>query len=234
MLFNDQFLSMLSINPISGAMEVIETVESQFSAYHEGWASQDLDNLLEAYALISGMIDARLLNIALPNIDLVANLDQNCSAIWEFLRGVKDFCRTLDAQARLQSLRLHFKTALSSEFHYEFSQGDLSKIQRFINELRELITDNQDLESDHQERLLRRLEKLQSELHKKVSDLDRFWGLIGDAGVVLGKLGNDAKPIVDRVKEIAEIVWQTQARTEELPSGTNMPLLGNKTHPSSK
>ena len=77
------------------------------------------------------------------------------------------------------------------------------------------------------QRLLVRLEKLQSEMHKKVSDLDRFRGLIGDAGVVLGKLGKDAKPIVDRIKEVADIVWQTQSRTEELPSGTKIPMLTN-------
>jgi len=58
-----------------------------------------------------------------------------------------------------------------------------------------------------------------------VSDLDRFWGLVGDAGVVLGKLGNDAKPIVDRIREIAEIVWKTQSRTEELPSNSQNPML---------
>ena len=72
------------------------------------------------------------------------------------------------------------------------------------------------------------MEKIQSELHKKVSDLDRFWGLIGDAGVVIGKFGNDAKPIVDRIKEIADIVWRTQSRSEELPSGTTTPFLNSK------
>lgn len=97
-----------------------------------------------------------------------------------------------------------------------------------INEIRELIANSNGLEKDHQRRLLSRLEKLQSEMHKKVSDLDRFWGLIGDAGVVLGKLGNDAKPIVDRIKEVADIVWQTQSRSEELPSGTQIPLLSDK------
>lgn len=74
--------------------------------------------------------------------------------------------------------------------------------------------------------ILKRLENLQSELHKRVSDLDRFWGLVGDAGVVLGKLGKDAKPIVDRVREVAEIAWKTQARTEELPSSSPNPMLG--------
>ena len=83
-------------------------------------------------------------------------------------------------------------------------------------------------EEDHKQRLLKRIEKLQAELHKKVSDLDKFWGLVGDAGVVLGKFGKDAKPLVDRITEIAKIVWQTQARAEELPSGTDMPLLSEQ------
>ena len=69
---------------------------------------------------------------------------------------------------------------------------------------------------------------MQSELHKRVSDLDRFWGLIGDAGVVLGKFGEDAQPFVERIREIAEIVWRTQSRAEELPSGTHPPLLKEK------
>jgi hypothetical protein len=75
---------------------------------------------------------------------------------------------------------------------------------------------------------LKRLESLQAEMHKRVSDLDRFWGLIGDAGVVLGKFGKDAKPFVDRIRDIADIVWRTQSRAEELPSGTSSPLLENK------
>jgi hypothetical protein len=64
--------------------------------------------------------------------------------------------------------------------------------------------------------------------------LDRLWGLIGDAGVVLGKFGESAKPIVDRIKEIAEIVWQTQSRAEELPSGTPIPLLQDVTQRQSR
>ena len=67
-------------------------------------------------------------------------------------------------------------------------------------------------------------------MHKKISNLDRFWGLIGDAGVAIGKFGNDAKPIVDRIKEIADIVWRNQARSEELPSGTKIPFLSTKTN----
>ena len=110
-------------------------------------------------------------------------------------------------------------------FCYEFSEGDLNRVQKLVNELRDQISSLSKLSDDHKRRLLARLEKLQSELHKRVSDLDRFWGMIGDAGVVLGKLGKDSKPIVDRIREISEIVWRTQARTEELPSNSPSPLL---------
>lgn len=115
---------------------------------------------------------------------------------------------------------------MSTGFKYEFSQGDLEKVQALINELRQEVGTSTNLEDGHKARLLKRLEALQSELHKKISDLDKFWGLIGDASVVMAKIGNDAKPIVDRVREIADIVWRTQTRAEELPSGTTLPQIG--------
>ena len=60
-----------------------------------------------------------------------------------------------------------------------------------------------------------------------MSSLDKLWGLIGDVGVALGKFGKDAKPIVDRIREITMITWRTQARAEELPSATPLPLLSH-------
>ncbi|MDD4295136.1 MAG: hypothetical protein PHP69_06455, partial [Candidatus Omnitrophica bacterium] len=62
----------------------------------------------------------------------------------------------------------------------------------------------------------KRLEKLQQELHKRVSDLDRFWGIVGDAGVMLGKFGEDAKHLVDRIKELVDIIWRVQSRSEAI------------------
>lgn len=91
-----------------------------------------------------------------------------------------------------------------------------------------MINNAKGLEDDHKRRLLKRLEKLQSELHKRISDLDRFWGLIGDAGVMLRKLGNDAKPIVDRITELANIIWRAQSRAEGLPEADELPLLSSE------
>lgn len=120
------------------------------------------------------------------------------------------------------------KRALADKgFFYEFTDGDVSRIQELINELRNKISTSVLYEEKHKARILRRLEALQSELHKKMSDVDKFWGLLGDAGVAIGKFGDDAKPIVDRIKELTQIVWRTQSHAEQLPSSCENPLLEN-------
>jgi hypothetical protein len=58
-----------------------------------------------------------------------------------------------------------------------------------------------------------------------MSDLDRFWGFVGDAGVVMGKFGNDVKPLKDRIGEMMGLVWKTQAHAEKLSSGSPNPFL---------
>ncbi|MCX5890718.1 MAG: hypothetical protein NTY36_14925 [Deltaproteobacteria bacterium] len=123
--------------------------------------------------------------------------------------------------------REKFKIKFGTIFSYEFSEGDLIRIQTIINELREHIVDSELFDAKHKERILKKLEGLQMELHKKMSSLANFWDLMGDAGVALGKFGKDAKPFVDRVKEILQIIWRTQVRAEELPSATPLTLLSH-------
>lgn len=228
MFFTEDFISELAENPAEGARKAIEMVRNNFDP-GSGYTDDDYEKLLECYALIEGLIEAHLLDgTNLPQVNLSLEPALACVQIQTFLSKVDDACRSFTAVAKFDSLKSKIQLSLNKGFCYEFSQGDLDRIQHLVNDLRKLIADSEALHEEHRGRLLKRLEKMQSELHKKVSDLDRFWGLIGDAGVVVGKLGTDAKPIVDRIKEIADIVWQTQARTEELPSGTNMPLLGSK------
>jgi hypothetical protein len=224
-LFSDNFLDFLKSDPIGGASQILEIASAKFEPDTQGWTQSDYDILLEAYALVGELVDSNLVPVGETYPTLTGTLEDDCTAIRDYLKYVADTCAIESSKLRLRSFRSQFRAALGTGFSYEFSQGDLDRVQTLVNEIREHISNCKSLESDHRQRLLRRLEKLQSELHKKVSDLDRFWGLVGDAGVVLGKLGNDAKPIVDRIREVAEIVWQTQSRAEELPSGTQLPLL---------
>ena len=105
------------------------------------------------------------------------------------------------------------------------SPAGKAKVQTLINELRDEISKSSLFDDNHKGRLLNRLGSLQNEIHKRMSNLDKFWGFVGDAGVMLGRFGKDAKPFTDRIRDIMQIVWRTQSITEELPSDSPLPML---------
>jgi hypothetical protein len=105
-------------------------------------------------------------------------------------------------------------------FVYEFSESDVKEIQNYINELRSLFSSSEELTEEHRRRLLRRLEQLQTELNKTMSDLDRFWGLVGDAGVAIRKFGEDSKNaalIVAAIYKLTMLIWKVQLSAHGLP-----------------
>jgi len=231
MLYDEDFIGTIRSNPVAGVLNICNAAFAKLeeTSDPEGWNDDDYQILCEAYALCCEMVSNELIHIPqrmhIP--DVRGNIAEDCPELQKFLIDIQREYSCHASKTKFEDMRSHFKMSLGGAFSYEFSQGDLTRIQELVNQLRDEISASTRFEKEHQQRLLRRLEKIQSELHKKVSDLDRFWGLIGDAGVVLGKLGTDAKPLVERIKEIASIVWQTQSRAEELPSGTPTPLLEN-------
>lgn len=230
MQINDETLAKLRAEPISATLLLVrEALEELNLDQDDGeWRESEYLLLIDIGTLLTEMQSAGLLPVRLQQPPILGDIVDDCRNHVAFLQATEAQLQRLSVTARVEGIRSRFKAGLTNAFAYQFSGGDLARIQDLINELRDRIEKQDGLEEDHRRRLLGRLEKLQTELHKKMSDLDRFWGLIGDAGVVLGKLGNDAKPIVDRIREIADIVWSTQSRAEELPSGTKPPLIEHR------
>lgn len=228
-----EILDKVMDDPLAGTIEALTFVLS----FDEGeWEDRDEEIMLEAYALVSSLSETGRISVnALPpTINSV--LKTTCSQLQRFLveakHQVEAKLRIDTNQRKLDQMKNHFSITLNNAFGYEFTDGDLKRIQQLLNELRELVSANTELDADHKQRLLKRLEEMQREMHKKVSDLSRFYALVGDAGVMLGKLGTNAKPLVDRMKELAGIAWTAQARAEELPSGSDHPMLGNDSEPA--
>lgn len=126
-----------------------------------------------------------------------------------------------------ESAANRFGPLISNGYRITFTDGDLREIQDTVNDLRKLIQSDQfDFEDEHRQRLLGRLEEFQSELHKKVSNIDRFMGLVSDGAVIVEKFGKaKAKPIQKSITKIVRIGLNALARAEELPSSTQLPLL---------
>jgi hypothetical protein len=165
-------------------------------------------------------------DIGHENIQNLKNIISYMAQSKKLLQPLINNAKSYDKRNQILSVIEGKKKTLNKGFFYEFTDGDLNRVQELINELRSEISSSDLFNEEHRQRLLRRLERLQGELHKKMSDVDRIWGLVGDAGIVIGKFGKDAKPFVDRFKELSQIAWRTQSHKEELPSGVKNPMLG--------
>jgi hypothetical protein len=229
MIFPEAFIDQIQNDVVASVLTICNrSIELALPHLRAARYSESYPILVESFALVESIIESNLITVDLAIPTLTMEDESDSGQMYDFFKQLKNILISREKLLELEQMKLRFKASLGGVFVYEFSQGDLEKVQTLLSQLRDQIVASKFIEKEHQQRILRRLEKLQSELHKCVSDLDRFWGLIGDAGVALSKFGTDAKPIVDRIKEITEIVWQTQSRAEELPSGTPIPQLENK------
>jgi len=226
-VFDDDFINELSDDPKVGLFEICEQYLSLIDS-----PRFKFENYLEAYALAEAFIKANEMDIAMPPLSLKTGThDETSEMVTNFfnaqLNGLRTYIESDKEERALQHYRGRFSTHISKSFAYEFSDGDLERMKGLTIQLKDLVHTSAYFEEKYQKRLLNRIEILQEKLHKRQANLDHFWGLVGDAGVVVGKLGTNAKPFVDRVKEITNIIWRIQARSEELPSDSKPALLFN-------
>ena len=222
-MFSDEFIDQLPVDAHEAARLLCDAYYETDSRLDPGQETDDANyfGYVRAHAVFQALVEAFELPVIIP--PLTRDRKANVAATAQLVRSVAALAENEYVKSTVRATKLKFTTKMGRTFHYEFSEGDLERGQKLLNEIRDLITNSSLFDEPHRRRLLDRLERVQSEFHKKISDLDRFWGLIGDAGVALGKFGNDAKPIVDRIRELTSLVWATQARTEGLPSNCPPP-----------
>jgi hypothetical protein len=97
---------------------------------------------------------------------------------------------------------------------YEFAESEFKRVQELIRELTDLLRASTLVSDDQKSRLLRKLEAMRGELHRKTTDIDRFWGFLGEAAIAMRKFGQDIKPVSDRVLELAAVITATIFRKE--------------------
>lgn len=140
--------------------------------------------------------------------------------LWHELRAYKRSQLALEADKQaVQRVRAVMEHRKGLRIIYEFSEADHELLQKQINQLRDTISKCPDLTDEHRQRLLARVEKVQAELHKKVSNIDQFWGLLGETTIAVGKFGKAADPILIHVKQIADTVFRTIEKVEGLVYG---------------
>lgn len=225
-MFDEEFYSGLPDDPASAAFYLV----TQFVKFNDNFPNnterlKQYESYINAAGICQAFIEILEVSKIVPQLTLTSSHSENIKTIVEFFANAsKAF-----SEKKINFLSNHARDILTKKFEslmiYKFTEGDIKRIQELINELREKISESDFFSDNHKSRLLKRLEELQKELHKKMSSVDKFWGFVMDAGPVLGKFGKDAKPLFDRINELAEIIFRAQSVTQELPSSTPLPLL---------
>jgi len=192
-------------------MEALAALCGEFERF-DGHARQLPDHhgdYVEALSILRGFAIARDAKLeSFPEIG--SQRHQNIANVTAYFSRLRDQARS-ELTGRYSRGYFETKTeeyaALFSRLSiYEFSESDYKRVHDLVRELRDLIRGSSLITDEHKRRLLRRLEAMHAELHKKTSDIDRFWGFIGEAGIAMRKFGEDLAPISERVLELGGIV----------------------------
>ena len=213
-----EILRNLSNDPLEAAEQVSE---AYYDITHKAFQSGryfDLEyeqDLYDVFALSLEYIVPCGIEVDIP--DMIDSIESNAATIDYFFGN---FHKAVRGKTTLRKFSKARSKASIITTGVLFSESEMVQIQNKINDLRQAVSVARYLTADHKRRLMTRLEKLQAEFHKYTSDFDRFLGLILDVSTVARQVGEDAKPLVDRTREIAEIAEGAHRRREgdKLPS----------------
>jgi len=229
LVFDDEFVSQLPDDDIEACLQIA----SRFHEFERSLKESSVnpgsayDKYLGIQGFLLSYIEARSPKVSLkpPSFNLNRDITAVRDVISTLEQEAKREAKKRDQERTFEVARDHYPSLIPGSFAYEFLESDYNRIQELVGELRTLTTESTQIDPQHKRRLLKRIEKLQQELNKKMSNLDLFWGFLGEAGVALGKFGEDVKPLTDRICEVLSIAAKTEARANGLPSGKKTPLL---------
>lgn len=128
------------------------------------------------------------------------------------------------AQAKFYELKCKYAFYFQNSQRRCISDRDLLRVQRLCQDLGNAIEKLAKSDDKYYCGLSLKLNQLVCDCQKKNLDLERFWGLIGDMGVLSYKLGIDAVPFLEKIKEIIEIIWNALSQGEDLTCGARLPV----------
>jgi hypothetical protein len=190
------------------ALAAIITEYERFDG-HARQVSEQHDDYVEALGILRAFGAARDAKLA-PFPEIGPQRQQNIANINAYFAQLRNTVRAelsnRNARGHFDSKTQEYLSLFSRVPMYEFSDADFQRAQELMNELRELLRTSALLNEDQKRRLQRKLDNMRVELNKKTTDIDRFWGFLGEASIAMRKFGADLDPIAERVQELAGIV----------------------------
>lgn len=163
------------------------------------------------------------------NYGLAGNLETDLASLGTHFKQLKSWAvsnhEKKSAFEQFEASSAKYAADARNPFEYRFDPTQLERLHQLVYEIRNELIGLTGIPDNWRNRMLVRLEALQRELHERMSTMDRFWGFVGEALPVLHAAGVAAKPMVNRLREIAEIGLRVHATFYGLPMPPGIPLL---------
>lgn len=191
--------------------EGLATLCAEFERFdgHARQVSEQHDDYVEALGILRAFGAARGAKLP-PFPEIGAQRQQNITNINAYFAQLRNTVRaeliSRNARGHFDSKTDEYLSLFSRVPMYEFAEPDYQRGQELMTELRELLRTSALLDEDQKRRLLRKLDNMRGEFNKKTTDIDRFWGFLGEASIAMRKFGEDFEPIAERVLELAQII----------------------------
>ncbi|UWR61801.1 hypothetical protein [Phaeobacter inhibens] len=101
---------------------------------------------------------------------------------------------------------------------FEISSDDKSKLLALCSEMRELINSTLELDDKTKNRIAKRITAIEAQVRSGLGILDVVLSGMAEVGEAAGKFGNDVKPLVDRMREVAQIARSGSNDQDALPA----------------
>lgn len=226
-IFSENFINGLPNDPVLAGYDICEAVldfsRKQLQETGRPSLSEDQHSYLNALALFEIYNETHPLNIKFDLPALGTDAEKNSQTIIEFFEGLKANLNELIVKQKLAGFRQTYADKFKKSTSYMFESGERNEIRKLIHELRVLINDLDIVTADHKVRLMDRMGGIHVDLDLRLPNLDRIWGLLGEANIVNARYGVPGRLIVERLYQIVNIAWQAQARAESVDPQSSRP-----------
>jgi hypothetical protein len=225
-IYDDEFFTSLPPDSLDAAAMIAEQFFTAVDKWDETIREKRSAEFIQAMQALRSFSKAHgldLHNSSPP--ELSDNPAGNANAVLQWFGEARKKIAININKRTLTHAMEHYDQVFAYRHVIELDDSEIERIQSLINEMRNTLNAAKAIDEKHKERLLQRLERLQSELHKRMSNVDRFWGFLGDMGVALGKFGKDAEPLFAQARKMLEIIYGAQRRQARLPGPAQLPQL---------
>lgn len=220
-MFDEDYIKNLPKDPISAGIKLC----ADFRRFHLDSTAEihltDYITYLKAHFLLLSL--AHMIGHEIGISNLAEDIEANITYIVTTFNQYESIFKKASTEHHVSKISELLTGEYYSTIACRFTNSDLGRIKQLINELDRIISETNNLSRSDKTALLGELKIIRPDLEKGSLDLDRFWQLVEVANGMLGKLGKDAEPIAERMREIAVIAWRTPAYVHELSCDAAMP-----------